>query len=852
MSTKKSHTPEEKVVFTAGETEHDIVVSTPVETASESTPESQSPTLYPMIALREGVLFPHTESILTFARTKSVAAVEEAVRSHRQVVIVAQRKDTAADPADSDLYTVGVLASVERILKGEHEINALVSATTRVTVKVIHHSPAYFECEVDPLEDVFVDDAETAALCRVLTAQFRKAVNLGKAVEFLNFMKLMGGVSASELADQVASTLDLPSKKKQKLLEQIDVKARLRQVLATLQEEMKVLEIERSIASKTQKKFDKHARENILRERMRVIQKELGDLDEDEEGEELEQLKRTIERSAMPLDVKKKALKELKRLVSMSEMSAESGYIRSWLDAIVELPWGKYSKKSLSLPKAKEVLDAQHYGLEEVKDRILEFLAVMKLKEAQGKKDEPKKKIDIKKTKKFGDARHMPTILCFVGPPGVGKTSLGKSIAQALGREFVKISLGGIKDEAEIRGHRRTYVGAMSGRIIAGMRQAGKMNPVFMLDEIDKIGLDYRGDPSAALLEALDPEQNGAFEDHYLDVPFDLSQVMFITTANVLDTIPPALKDRLEIIRYSGYTVDEKFEIARRHLLAKQLKLNAVSEKQIKIPDDILRDIIEHYTREAGVRSLERAIGKVIRKAARLIAEGKKKIVTVDIALVEDFLGPHIFEPSLMEQHDQVGVVTGLAWTSVGGDTLSVEVALTPDRKHTSLILTGQLGKVMQESARAALTYVQSNAKTLGISDKLLKGTEIHIHVPEGAVPKDGPSAGVTMTTALISALTNTPVRRDIAMTGEVTLRGNVLEIGGLKEKVIAAHRAGIREIIAPHMNKKDWVKMPDNIKKEMKFNFVEHMRDVTAIALVQDRIRSTKVIRKPKAQAVA
>lgn len=827
-SSKATTVPEENIIYSGDDNQTVETVSDP-RLKNKDIIANQA--RYPMVALREGVVFPHTESILTFARPRSISAIEESVKSQRQIVIVAQRHDTTGDPADNDLYSVGVIATIERILKGEHEINALVQATTRVKIKAVYRDLPYFECEVEPLDDVVTDDPEITALSRVLTNEFRQAVNLGKTVEFLNFMKLMGGVAPSELADQVASTLDLDTRKKQRFLEMRDVKTRLQKVLEQLQEEMKVLEIERNIASKTQKKFDKHVRENILRERMRVIQKELGDTEEDE-GEELDVLKRSIERSGMPLSVKKKALKELRRLMSMSEMASESGYIRTWLDTLVELPWGKYSRKNIALQKAKEILDADHYGLEEVKDRILEFLAVMKLHEDQDKKSEISKLSKLKLAKKNDLAKRMPTILCFVGAPGVGKTSLGKSIAKSLGREFVKISLGGIRDEAEIRGHRRTYVGAMPGRIISGMRTAGKMNPVFMLDEIDKVGMDYRGDPSAALLEALDPEQNTDFSDHYLDVPFDLSQVMFITTANVLDTIPPALLDRLEVINYPGYTMDEKFEIGKRHLLPKQLKLNALGDKQVKVSDEVMRLIVNHYTREAGVRNLERAIGKVIRKAARQIAEGKKTSITVTPELVVEFLGPHMYENTMMEEKDQVGLVNGMAWTSVGGETLQIEVALIPHRKNTSLILTGKLGKVMQESARAALTYVQSNAKTLGISDKVIRGTEIHIHVPEGAVPKDGPSAGITMTTALISALTNKPVRHDVAMTGEVTLRGRVLEIGGLKEKVIAAHRAGIREIIAPKMNQKDWVKMPDNIKKDMKFNFVDSMDEVVKLAI--------------------
>ncbi|MEP7167690.1 MAG: endopeptidase La [Candidatus Woesebacteria bacterium] len=816
---KKPPQDDENVIFAQEEKD-------PVSPVKELVVPIEIPiTRLPLVALREGVVFPHTETILTFARNRSVQAIEEAVRNRSNIVLVTQRSEKVNDPQEKDLYTVGVVASIERILKGDNETNALVHAIARIKVKGIYHLDEYTECEIEPLADITVNTPEVAALSKVLTSEFRKAVNLGKSVEFLNFMKLMGGVNANELSDQVASTLDLPTKEKQSILEKRDVLDRLKVVLEKIQEEIKILEIEKSITSKTQKKFDKHARESILRERMRVIQRELGDAtDEEEEEQELDALKKTIQRSAMPNDVKKKALKELRRLMSMPEMSSESGYIRTWLDTLVELPWGKFSKKVLSIKRAQNILDEDHYGLEEVKDRILEYLAVLQLRQQQ----EPKV---IKKGALKDKA--MPTILCFVGAPGVGKTSLGKSIAKSLGREFVKISLGGIRDEAEIRGHRRTYVGAMPGRIISGMKQAGKMNPVFMLDEVDKIGLDYRGDPSAALLEALDPEQNDGFEDHYLDIPFDLSQVMFITTANVLDTIPPALRDRLEIIQYSGYTMDEKFEIAKRYLFPKQLKFNALTDKQFKMPDSVLRSVISHYTREAGVRSLERAIGKLVRKAARLIAEKKKDIVKLDEKQLIEFLGPYFYEDSQMEGTDIVGVATGMAWTSVGGDILPVEVAIIPNRKGGNLILTGQLGKVMQESARAAFTYVQANSKKLGISDEILKKSEIHIHVPEGAVPKDGPSAGITMATALTSALSNRSIKHDLAMTGEVTLRGRVLEIGGLKEKVIAAHRAGIRTIIAPKTNKKDWTKMPENVKKDITFHFVEHMDEVVKIAMV-------------------
>lgn len=844
---------EENIIFsgdTASEKKQSIESSEkmiPSETndsPSALVPQIEIPvTRLPLIALREGVVFPHTESILTFARTRSVRAIEDAVRSHRNVVLVTQKRDSVADPLDKDLYGIGVIASIERILKGDSEVNALVHAITRVKVTQIYRNESFSECEIEPIPDLPSSNPETAALSKVLTNEFRKAVNLGKSVEFLNFMKLMGGVNSAELADQIASTLDIETKKKQNILEERNIDKRLKAVLSHLQEEVKILEIERNITSKTQKKFDKHARESILRERMRVIQRELGDVEE--EDNELENLRRTIQKSAMPAEVKKKTLKELKRLMSMSEMSSEGGYLRTWLDTIVELPWGKYSKKTVSLSKAKQILDEDHYGLEEVKDRILEYLAVLKLRQEQ--EETQKTKSRTVRKGKSGDQnkeqfeKRMPTIICFVGAPGVGKTSLGKSIAKSLGRDFVKVSLGGVRDEAEIRGHRRTYVGAMAGRIINGIKQAGRMNPVFMLDEIDKLGNDYRGDPSAALLEALDPEQNHAFEDHYLDVPFDLSQVLFITTANVLDTIPPALRDRLEIIQYSGYTMDEKFEIAKRYLLPKQIKINALTEKHIKISDEVIKSTIAHYTREAGVRSLERCISKLIRKVARLVAEGKENVVTIDEQTLVDFLGPYFYEDSLMEMSDSVGLATGMAWTSVGGDILSIEVALIPDRKTTSLILTGKLGDVMKESARAALTYVQANATQLGIAEKTAKTSEIHIHVPEGAVPKDGPSAGITMTTALVSAMTGRPVRKDIAMTGEVTLRGRVLEIGGLKEKVIAAHRAGIREVIAPKTNKKDWVKFPENIKKEVTFHFVDHMDDVVQLAVLPQKVSHGK-----------
>jgi ATP-dependent Lon protease len=554
-------------------------------------------------------------------------------------------------------------------------------------------------------------------------------------------------------------------------------------------------------------------RKTILRERMKTIQKELGEKKESKEGRDY---KKKIKEAKMPKEVEKKALKELDRLVKMHTYNPEAGYIRTYLDTLIEMPWSVVSSNNVSIRKAKKVLKDDHYGLDEVKERVLEYLAVMKLKGAARKKKDEK------------DSG--PTILCFVGAPGVGKTSMGKSIARALGRKFVRISLGGIRDEAEIRGHRRTYVGAMPGRIIQGIKDAKTKNPVFMLDEIDKVGADFRGDPSAALLEALDPEQNSEFSDHYLDVAFDLSQVMFITTANILETIPPALRDRLEIIRFSGYTYDEKYQIAKNFLFNKTLKANGLKKNQIDILPTVMKAIIERYTREAGVRNLEREMSKLMRKSAVKIAQKKEKKVKITSKNMAKFLGPAKFSKTLKEDKDKVGIATGLAWTQAGGEILFIEVALMPGKGK--VVLTGKLGDVMKESCRAALSYIRSNWKKLGIDKDATKSIDVHVHVPEGAVKKDGPSAGIAIATALASALTNKKVKREIGMTGEVTLRGRVLEIGGVKEKVIAAHQAGLKEIILPKDNKRNLVKVPEKIKKAFKFHFVDSLDDVFKITL--------------------
>ncbi|MBW7955984.1 endopeptidase La [Patescibacteria group bacterium] len=787
---------------------------TAVEPSSVASPVQESKKTevltLPVVPIREGVLFPNTESVLTFGRVISVEAVNQAKRANNMVVLLSQREPNTDIPNQDQMYEVGTLAVVERTLSTEGQLNALVRGTGRVRVLKFVTNRPYILAEVEKLDDISQDDEEAKALSAHLQKEFKRAVQMGKPVEFLNFMKLMSGMNDGELVDQIASTLTLDTEEKQKILETLNIKRRLKQVIDHLAKEMKVLEIEKDVASKTQQKFDKSMRENVLRERVKVIQKELGEIDDEEEI--LTEYEQKLKKLKLPAEAKQKIVKEMRRLKQMSVNNPEGGYLRTWLDTVLELPWGKSSKGNVELDKAQKVLDKNHYGLKEVKDRIVEYIAVLQLKQ-----------------KNTQDSR-LPTILCFVGAPGVGKTSIGKSIAESLGRKFVKVSLGGVRDEAEIRGHRRTYVGAMPGKIINGMKQAKTMNPVFMLDEIDKLSFDYRGDPSAALLEALDPEQNGGFEDHYLDMPFDLSDVIFITTANTLETIPPALRDRLEIIRYSGYTEEEKFFIAKQHLLDKVRKGNGLKPTQVSLGDKELKMIISRYTREAGVRNLEREINKIMRKAARSIAEGKKKKVTVNPTLIKEYLGPEQFDRNLAEKDDEVGLATGLAWTSVGGEVLFVEVALTKGKGMIKL--TGKLGEVMKESAQAALTYVHAHAKELGIKQDVLDKTNVHIHIPEGAVPKDGPSAGVTLTTAIVSAYTNRRVRKDVAMTGEVTLRGKVMRIGGLKEKSIAAHQAGVSTVIIPFENERDLVEIPDTVKKGLTFKPVKHVDEVLNIAL--------------------
>ena len=772
--------------------------------------------LVPVAPLRDGVIFPHTEVVLTFGRPKSVKAVEAAFTSDRLLCLVTQKRPAVNEPEFSDVYPVGTLVRIERLLRTDGELNVLVRGLARVKLEELTATAPFWIAKVTEIPEVEEKSDEVTALCKHLTSQLKKAVNLGKSVDFLVLMRLMSGVSPAELADQLAVILDIKTAERIELLRTPEVKKRLQKISELLAHELKVLEIEHSIASKTQKKFDRSIREAVLRERMRTIQKELGETEEDKE---IAEFRKKIKAAKMPPAVEQKALKELKRLSKLSPHNPEAGYIRTYLEWLTEMPWSVRTPNNVSIRHAQKVLEEDHYGLKNVKERILEYLAVMKLKQKKAKQTGKKAK------KEAATNASGPTILCFVGAPGVGKTSIGKSIARALGRKFIRISLGGIRDEAEIRGHRRTYVGALPGRIIQGIKNAGTKNPVFMLDEIDKIGKDFRGDPSAALLEALDPEQNSQFSDHYLEVPFDLSEVMFITTANVLDTIPPALRDRLEIIRFSGYTEDEKFQIAKKYLIKKTLLANALEKDQVKITDAALRRIIRRYTREAGVRNLEREISKIMRKVARQIAAGKKTPATVTVKNLADYLGPPKYSDTVVEKKDEVGLATGLAWTQAGGEILFIEVSLMPGKGK--VILTGQLGDVMKESCQAAISYVRSRWQQLKLAKNFAQHLDFHIHVPEGAVPKDGPSAGIAIAVALISALTKRKVNRLIGLTGEITLRGRVLEIGGVKEKVIAAHRAGLKAVILPKENKKDLVDIPAKVKKDIRFHFVSHMDEV-------------------------
>jgi len=775
--------------------------------------ESQEILFFPFIGLKEGVIFPDTEAVLTFGRPASISGITEASKRNLDVCFVSQKDPKATASGISDYYSVGTICKIIKTLPVNDELHAIVKGSTRVHIHQIEARDGQLWAQVTPMPLVFQETPKIVALSNQAVSAIKKAIDLGKSnLEPGIFLKIISASNPLQVSNQISSVLSVKNNEKQELLEGDSLEKRLKDIITFLSDEVKILELEKKIANKTQKHFDESMKEAVLRERMRTIQKELG---EGGEEEEIKELRVKLKKADLPKDIYEKAQKELERLARLSIQNPESSYLRTWIETVLELPWKNISKSNYSLPKAEKILNEDHYGLEKVKERILEYIAVLKLKADQ-----------INSDKKH--TANPPTILCFVGPLGVGKTSVGRSIAKAIGRKFVKMSLGGVKDEAEIRGHRRTYVGAMPGRIIQSIKDSGVSNPVFMLDEIDKVGADFRGDPSSALLEALDPEQNYAFQDHYLDIPYDLSQVLFITTANVLDTIPHALRDRLEVIEFSGYTEDEKFHIAKKYLMKKQAEAHALEPVDFVLPSPILRYIVSHYTREAGVRNLERQIASLMRKVAKLKASGKELPIEMSKQKIHSFLGPELYNGTQAEEEDQVGLVTGMAYTKVGGDILFIEVATMPGQGK--ITLTGQLGDVMKESAKAAYSYVRAHHEELGIKENRISKSDIHIHVPEGAVPKDGPSAGLALTTALISAFTNKTVPRDLSMTGEVTLRGRALEIGGVREKVIAAHRAGIKRVILPKGNEKNLVDIPDKVRKDLRFFFVKSMDEVVKI----------------------
>ncbi|WP_022854494.1 endopeptidase La [Thermodesulfatator atlanticus] len=771
----------------------------------------------PCIAVRDIVMFPSMVVPLYVGREPSLAAVDEALKGERLVVIVSQKDPDVDEPTPEDVYHVGVVAVIMRTLRlPDDRLKVLVQAVARAKVVEFVQQKPYFLVRIEPLKEEEPDklDIETEALVRSVKETAEKIFALrGQLSPELN--TILDGISEpGKLADLIASHLKLKQSEAQELLEAFDPRQRLKKLYRYLLRELEVATVQAKIQTKAQEEMSRTQREYFLREQLRAIKKELGEVDE--HSQEIEELRTRIEKARMPKEVEKEALKQLRRLEMMHPDSAEASIIRTYLEWLTELPWRKQTKDKLDLKRAKAVLDEDHYNLEKVKDRILEYLAVRKLN--------PKAK---------------GAILCFVGPPGVGKTSLGRSIARALGRKFVRISLGGVRDEAEIRGHRRTYIGAMPGRIIQGLKQAGTNNPVFMIDEVDKLCADFQGDPAAALLEVLDPEQNTAFVDHYLGVPFDLSKVMFIATANMTDPIPPALKDRMEIIYISGYTAEEKLVITKKYLLPRQIKEHGLKPEDIQISDETILKIINEYTEEAGLRELERKIAAICRKIARRIAEGDKGPFRVTRQNLHKYLGPPVYVPELEQETDEIGVATGLAWTQAGGEVLYVE-ALVMEGKG-NLILTGQLGEVMRESAQAALSYTRSIAKNWGIPKNFYEKYDIHIHLPAGAIPKDGPSAGVTIATAMVSALAEIPVSKDVAMTGEISLRGKVLPVGGIKEKSLAALRKGITKVIIPEKNLKDLEEIPKHMRRKIEFLPVRHMDEVLKIALLPDAAKKKK-----------
>jgi len=772
----------------------------------DSTEKVHIPQELPILPLRGTVLYPELILPIMVGRKKSVKLIDDAMEKDRIIGVVTQKRSEIENPEEGELHRFGAAALILRMIREvDGSQRVIVQGISRIRIKEFLQKDPYYRAKIDAIEEGSIKGVEVDAMMMNLKGLFQKAVELAPYLTSELGTMVNNIKSPAILADLIASNLNINASEKQRILEMIDVQERLNQVHHMLNREVQVLELGNKIQSQVKEDMDKTQREYYLREQMKAIKKELGELDE--HTAEIKELKERITKAKMPPEALKAAEKELDRLSKIPPASAEYTVARTYLDWLVEIPWSKNTKDNLEISNAQRILEEDHYNLEKVKKRILEYLAVRKLKD------------DMK-----------GPILCFVGPPGVGKTSLGKSIARAMDRKFVRISLGGVRDEAEIRGHRRTYVGALPGRIIQGIKRAGSNNPVFMLDEVDKIGMDFRGDPSSALLEVLDPEQNFSFSDHYIDVGFDLSKVMFITTANVLETIHQTLRDRMEVLELPGYSEYEKLMIAKEFLIPKQLNEHGLKDDHIELKDDALTAIITSYTREAGVRNLEREIASVCRGVAKEVAEGKKEKTVIDSETLHKFLGPVKFFPEVAERTAEAGVATGLAWTPTGGDIIFVEV--TKMKGEKGLILTGQLGDVMKESAQAALSFVRSKAKDLGIKEDFYDKADLHIHVPAGGIPKDGPSAGLTIFIALTSLFTKRSVRSDVAMTGEITLRGLVLPVGGIKEKVLAGKRAGIKTIILPKKNEKDLEEIPERIKKEMEFKFIQRMDEAIDMAL--------------------
>jgi ATP-dependent Lon protease len=765
----------------------------------------------PLLPLRDVVIFPHMVAPLFVGREKSIRALEESMKTDKKILLSAQIDAKTNDPGPEDIYNIGTVGTIVQMLRlPDGTVKILVEGVSRAKISKYDDENKFFNVEVEDLIEEQKSDVETSAIMRSLTEAFEDYTKLNKKVPTETLVTISGIEDASKLSDTIASHLTFKLSDKQEILECLDCSKRLEMLFEKIQSELEILQVEKKIRNRVKKQMEKAQKEYYLTEQMKAIQNELGD--KDDLKSEILEFEETLKTKEMPEDIRKRIEKEIKKLKGMSSMSAEATVVRNYIDWLVTLPWDSdLTEDETSLENAEKILDEDHFGLEKPKERITEFLAVRTL------------------TKKLKGP-----ILCLVGPPGVGKTSLAKSVARAMGRKFVRVSLGGVRDEAEIRGHRRTYIGALPGKIIQGMKKAGTKNPVFLLDEIDKVGTDFRGDPASALLEALDPEQNSTFNDHYLEIDYDLSQVLFITTANVLHTIPWALQDRMEIIKLSGYTELEKNKIAKKYLVPKQIENNGLTDSNVKFSEKAINFTIQRYTREAGVRTLEREIGSLCRKTAKeVVANGKEFSLNVTPKVVEKLLGSPKFKHGQIEEANQIGMSTGLAWTEVGGELLNIEVTIVPGKG--TFTVTGKLGEVMQESTRAAMSYVRSRGSRLGLDRNFYQKVDIHVHVPEGAQPKDGPSAGIAMATAILSGLIKKEIRNDLAMTGEITLRGRVLPIGGLKEKILAAHRGGVKTVLIPKENEKDLIDIPKEVLKDVNIVSVNHMDDVIPYAIISD-----------------